>query len=83
LANFPVRGVGIAVPNDNILVIVGNQNGGAELLMLDIQDFANPKQVKAMDIAINDLPMVSVQVIKPYLILANGSGGVEVLVYDR
>jgi hypothetical protein len=72
-------GLGVAVIKDKALVVVGDEYGAAQLLTFDIQDPANPRQVEAMDISISRNYMVPMVVTKPFVILANGSGGVLIL----
>jgi hypothetical protein len=72
-------GLGVAVIKDKALVVMGDEYGAAQLLTFDIQDPANPRQVEAMDISISRNYMVPMVVTKPFVILANGSGGVLIL----
>lgn len=76
---LPEYGVGVAIIKDKALVAVGDEYGAAQLLTFDIQDPAKPKQFNTMDIAVSNLHMISMLVTKPYLVLGNGTGGVEVL----
>jgi len=76
---LPEYGLGVAMIKDKALVIVGDEYGAAQWLVYEMQDPANPRQIEVMDIAVSNLPRVSILVSKPYVILANGSGGVEVM----
>lgn len=77
---LPELGKGVAIINDKALVVVGDEYGAAQLLAFGLQDPTNPRLVEAMDIPVSDDVRVPILVTKPYVILANGSGGVEVLV---
>jgi hypothetical protein len=81
LRTLPEHGKGVAMANDKVLTVVGYEYGAAQLLTFDIQDPANPRRVGAMDIATSDNPTVPILITNSYIILANGSGGVEVLDY--
>jgi len=81
-----VSGDGLAIIEDMALVVVGYQMNGyqvgaAQLLAYDIHDPANPKQVSTVDIAASTNYQVSILLTAPYIVLANGAGGLEVLEY--
>ena len=79
---LPEEEMGVAIIGDKALVVVGSDWGGAaQLLMFDIQDPTNPRQVEAMDIAVSQHYSVTILYASPLIILANGAGGVEVLDY--
>jgi len=78
-ATLPELGLGVAILKDTALVIAGGNNGAAQLLTFDIQGPANPRQVKSVDIAFGNSLIGPIPAVKPYIILANGSAGMEVL----
>lgn len=75
---LPAEGRGAAIIGDWALVAAGGEDAAAQLLAFDIQDPANPRQVKAVDIAASNNYIVPTLLTKSYAILANGMGGVEV-----
>jgi len=84
--NLSVSGDGLAIIEDTALIMVGYQMNGyqvgaAQLLAYDIQDPANPKLVSTMDLAASTNYQVSILPATPYIVLANGAGGLEVLEY--
>jgi hypothetical protein len=78
LSPLPEQGEGLAIIKDRVVVVAGGHDGAAQLLTFDIQDPAHPRQVEATDIAVSNNYIVPMLVIEPYIVLANGSGGVEV-----
>ena len=78
-ATLPELGLGVAILRDTALVIAGGNNGAAQLLTFDIQGPANPRHVKSVDIAFGNSLIGPIPAVKPYIILANGSAGLEVL----
>lgn len=76
--SVPEAGMGVAIRGDKAFVVVGYDYGAAQLLMFDVLDPANPRQVEAMDIPVSDINHVSILVTGLYVVLANGQGGVEV-----
>jgi hypothetical protein len=81
-AALPELGTGVAMLKDTALVIAGGNNGAAQLLAFDIQDPRNPRQVTSMDVAFNPSLIGPIAVSNPYIILAKGSAGVEVLQFQ-
>jgi len=86
--NSPEEGMGIAITKDMALVVVGyhlngGQNGAAQLLVYDFQDPAHPRQMEAMDIAVSTNYKVPILVTTSYVVLANGSGGLELMEADH
>ena len=79
---LPELGLGVAILKDTALVIAGGNNGAAQLLTFDVQDPANPIQVKSVDIAFGNSLIGPIPAVKPYIILAIGSAGVEVFDYS-
>jgi hypothetical protein len=75
---LPERGLGIALLKGIALVMAGGNNGAAQLLAFDVQDLANPRQVKSMDIAFNAGVIGPIPTSNRYMILAGWSTGVEV-----
>lgn len=81
---LPEVGLGVALVEDQALVVVGGHQGGAaQLLTFDVHDPAHPRQMDAMDLAASENDAVPILVTPSYVILANGSGGVEVLDYGQ
>ncbi|HEX9091990.1 MAG TPA: hypothetical protein VF831_10900, partial [Anaerolineales bacterium] len=81
-----VSGDGLAIFKDTALIVVGYQMNGypvgvAQLLAYDLQDPAHPRQIDAIDIAASTNYQVSILLASPYVVLANGAGGLEVLEY--
>ncbi len=83
LSTLPGEGIGAAIINKAALVVVGGHYGAAQLLTFDIQNPANPRQVKAIDIAVSGNYVVPILVTQSYVILVNGAGGVEVFSTGR
>jgi hypothetical protein len=81
-STLPEYGMGLAMVKDKALVVVGGQYGAAQLMTFDLQDPANPRQVNAMDIAESAGTRRITILQSPYIILANGAGGVEVWDYS-
>jgi len=79
---LPEAGMGVTIIKDKALVVVGDEYGAAQLLTFDIQDPSNPRQVGAMDIAISENFRVPILVSEPYVVLANGFGGVGAILTD-
>ncbi len=75
---LPERAAGIGLTGDKAFVVVGEEYGTAQLLLYDMKDPAGPKQVDSIDIPVNLTSHVSILVSGPYVVLANGQGGVEV-----
>jgi hypothetical protein len=82
LRALPEAGVGAAIFQDMLLVLTGDsysyQFGAARLLAFELQDPASPRQVVEMDMATSLNHAVPILVSGAYVVLANGSGGVEV-----
>jgi hypothetical protein len=81
-----VSGDGLAIIDDMALIAVGYQMNGyqvgaAQLLAYDIRDPAHPGLVSTMDFAASTNYRVSILLATPYVVLANGAGGLEVLEY--
>jgi hypothetical protein len=79
---LPEVGIGVAFHKGSVLVAVGGEGGVAQLLAFDTQDPALPKQDNALDTPVSKLNQVPIMVSGPYIVLANGVGGVEVLRYE-
>ena len=75
---LPEIGMGQSMIKDMALVVVGGEYGAAQLLTFDLQDPANPRQVNDRDIAVSAGTRGVTIIATPYIILANGAGGVEV-----
>jgi hypothetical protein len=83
---LPENGMGVAIIGDRALVAVGgswDMGGEAQLLTIDLQSLLDPRQVDEMDIAFCDNYNVPILHSQPYVILANGAGGVELLEYTH
>ncbi|GAP12781.1 hypothetical protein LARV_00517 [Longilinea arvoryzae] len=81
---LPEVGLGVAAVGDQARVVAGGgEAGAAQLLTLDVHDLADPRQVDALDIASSQNNAVPILATPSYVILANGSGGVEVLAFGR
>lgn len=78
LSPLPEDGKGVAMLMNRALVAVGGEYGAAQLLAFDIHDPVHPKQVEAVDIAVSENYVVPILVTKSYVVLVNGSGGVQV-----
>jgi hypothetical protein len=81
-AELPEVGIGVAFYKGSVLVAVGDEKGAAQLLAFDIQDPGLPKQNNGLDIPVSKLNRVPIMVSGPYIVLANGVGGVEVLRFE-
>ena len=75
---LPEYGMGLAMVRDKALVVVGGEYGAAQLLIFNLKDPTNPRQINAMDIAVSAGTRRITIIPSPYSILANGAGGVEV-----
>lgn len=75
---LPERGLGVSLLKGIALVIAGGNDGAAQLLAYDVQDPANPRQVKSLDTAFSTGVIGPVPTTNPYMILAGWSTGVEV-----
>ncbi len=85
-ANLPEQGIGLALVNNLALVAVGYQldgiqNGSAMLLTYNVQDPVHPRQMEVIDIAASTNYRVPILITPANIILANGSGGLEVFNY--
>jgi hypothetical protein len=76
---LPEPGSGVAIVKDTAVVITGGNNGAAQLLAFDVHNPTNPRQVKSMDIAFSASLIGPIPASNPYIILAKGSAGMEVL----
>jgi hypothetical protein len=79
-ATLPGQGRGIAITGEKALVVTGGPEraSGAQLQVYNAKDPGDPRQVQTMDIPNSNLKSVSILVTGPYIIVANGAGGVEV-----
>lgn len=83
---LPENGMGVAMIGDKALVVVGGAwdwGGEAQLLIFDLHPPLDLRQVGVMDIAFSNNNRVPILYAGAYIILVNGSGGVELLAYDR
>ena len=80
-APLPELGMRVSIQGDRALVVAAGYLGAAQLLVFDIQDPANPQQVEGLDIAFKDTSIGPMPVSDPYIVLAGGSSGIEVLEY--
>lgn len=74
----PEVGTGVAITGEKALIVVGTEYGASQLLVYNVSDPTSPRQVQAMDISVSNLFRVSIFVTGVYVILVNGSGGVDV-----
>jgi hypothetical protein len=81
-ASLPEAGKGVVFNKGSVLVAVGDEYGAAQLLAFDRQDPALPRQESVLDIPVSKLNQVPIMASGPYVIIANGVGGVEVLRYE-
>jgi hypothetical protein len=81
-AALPEVGMGVTFYKSSVLVAVGDDSGAAQLLAFDIQDPALPRLEGALDMPVSKLNQVPIMASDPYIVIANGVGGVEVLRYE-
>jgi hypothetical protein len=74
---FPAIGRGIAITENKALVLIGSTNG-SQLMEYAFQDPTKPRPAYVIDLPSSNTYQVSILVIPPYIVLANGAGGVEV-----
>ena len=74
--------MGVSILNERALILVGDEHGAAQLLWFNIQDPTRPRLEGALDMPVSKLNVVQILNGDPYIILANGMGGVEVLRYE-
>jgi len=75
---LPEGGMGVAINGDKAFVVVGGEYVAADLLMYAVEDPAAPMQIQSTDIPISSIFRVAILMSGPYVVLANGQGGVEV-----
>jgi len=80
---LPELGLRVAILRNRALVVSGGNYGTAQLLVFDIQNPANPRQVNTMDVAFSAGLIGPMPVSEPYIVLTIGSSGVDVLEYQE
>ncbi|NJD59813.1 MAG: hypothetical protein C3F13_18375 [Anaerolineales bacterium] len=80
---YPDHGVGLALIGDLAWIVVGGDYGAAQLRVYEVSDPVHPQQVEVMDIAQSENFTVPIIETSAYVVLANGSGGIELLEYNQ